>query len=142
MIWDIWRSGMIEKVMGMSLEQAVKERVLDPLGMRHATLTPAPEQAGRYAQRSMRIPSRIIYAELCMTRRHGPWVVYAVMPACLRPQAIAIRPNVAGTRGDPRNGEARDRRRRIPRLIQGGGDWLLVPIRGIFMAPTVAWGGY
>ena len=41
---------MIEKVMGMSLEQAVKERVLDPLGMRHATLTPAPEQAGRYAR--------------------------------------------------------------------------------------------
>ncbi|MBX4150790.1 serine hydrolase domain-containing protein [Paenibacillus lautus] len=40
---------IIEKVLGMSLEQAVKERVLDPLGMRHATLTPAPEQAGRYA---------------------------------------------------------------------------------------------
>lgn len=40
---------MMEKVLGMSLEQAVKERVMGPLGMRHSTLTPSPEQAGRYA---------------------------------------------------------------------------------------------
>jgi serine-type D-Ala-D-Ala carboxypeptidase len=39
----------IEKVLGMPLDQAVKGRVLDPLGMHHATLTPTPVQAGRYA---------------------------------------------------------------------------------------------
>lgn len=40
---------IIEKSLGIPLDQAVKGRVLDPLGMRYATLTPLPEQPGRYA---------------------------------------------------------------------------------------------
>ncbi|MDH6674180.1 CubicO group peptidase (beta-lactamase class C family) [Paenibacillus sp. LBL] len=40
---------IIEKVLGMPLDQAAKQRVFDPLNMRHATLTPDPEQTERYA---------------------------------------------------------------------------------------------
>lgn len=40
---------IIEKMLDMSLDEAVKQRVWDPLGMFHSTLTPSLEQTGRYA---------------------------------------------------------------------------------------------
>ena len=115
---------MIEKVMGMSLEQAVKERVLDPLGMRHATLTPAPEQAGRYAATEY---EDTIQDHLCgivhdeKARALGGVCGHAGLFATAGDLLQYARMWLA--QGRSRNGEARDRRRRIPRLIQGGGDY-------------------
>jgi len=40
---------IIEKMLDMSLDEAVKQRIWDPLGMHHSTLTPSREQTGRYA---------------------------------------------------------------------------------------------
>nr|WP_242615030.1 serine hydrolase domain-containing protein [Paenibacillus solani] len=40
---------IIEKMLDMSLDEAVKQRVWDPLGMHHSTLTPSLELTGRYA---------------------------------------------------------------------------------------------
>lgn len=40
---------IIERSLKLPLDQAFKRWVSDPLGMRHATLTPSPGQPGRYA---------------------------------------------------------------------------------------------
>lgn len=95
---------IIEKVLGMPLDQAAKQRIFDPLNMRHATLTPDPEQTERYAATEY---DETVQGHLCgivHDEKAGPWAAYAAMPVCLRPQAICCCTPVCGLdRGQSRS---------------------------------------